>query len=323
MKAITNRIYGSTDVLKLEDVKKPIVKGNQVLIKVKAASINSWDWDFLSGKMFTTRIAGPFKPQYKILGADVSGIVESVGPMVSILKIGDEVYGDISENGWGGFAEYVAVPETVLAIKPKSLSFIEAASIPQAGSLALQGLRDKRKIKMGDRVLVNGGGGGVGMFAIQIAKSYGAIVTGVDSEFKMDKMKKAGADFVIDYQQQDYTKDGDQYDLILDMVATRTFPDYKRSLKIGGNFVMIGGAMGVMLRTLILGPSVLEKEKKDLSLLLYKPSPNDLDEIANLISDGIIVSVVDKVFPLSETSNAFRHFEDGYFVGKVVIIVDG
>ena len=218
MKAIVCTKYGSPDVLQLKEVAKPIPEDNEVLVEVHAASVNDWDWGLLRGKPFLNRLLfGLLKPKIKILGSDIAGRVEAVGRNVKQFQPGDEVFGDISGCGWGGFAEYVCARENALALKPASMTFEEAAAVPQAAVLALQGLRDKGQIQPGQKVLINGAGGGVGTFAVQIAKSFGAEVTGVDSTRKLDMVRSIGADHVIDYTQEDFTQSGQRYDLILDV----------------------------------------------------------------------------------------------------------
>ena len=221
MRAITYAEYGSPDQLKFVDIDRPIAKDNEVVVRVRAASINSWDWDLLTGT-FQGRLGAFRKPKYPILGADIAGVVESTGTAARDFQPGDAVFGDISGSGWGGFAEYVSVREAVLAKKSQSLTFEQAAATPQAGVLALQGLRDKRQVQAGDRVLINGAGGGSGTFAVQIAKSFGAEVTGVDAPWKQETMRSIGADHVIDYTRKDFAASAESYDLVLDLVASRS-----------------------------------------------------------------------------------------------------
>jgi len=228
MKAVVYRRYGSPNRLRLRDVEKPQPADNEVLVRVHAASVNSWDWDLLTG-IAMIRMEGPFRPKYKILGADIAGVVEAVGKDVTRFHPGEAVFGDMSESGWGGFAEYATIDADFLAAKPDELSYIEAAAIPQTGSLALQGLRDKRTISPGDQVLINGAGGGVGAFAVQIAKHMGAEVTAVVHTSKFECVRSLGADHFIDYTLEDYTGTGDRYDLILDMVAGRSMFAYARA----------------------------------------------------------------------------------------------
>jgi NADPH:quinone reductase-like Zn-dependent oxidoreductase len=234
MKAIVYTEYGPPAVFQLKEIEIPAPRDDEVLVKIHAASVNSWDWELLSKKPSMVSLGSRSNPKYKILGADIAGRVEAVGANVKQFKPGDEVFGDLCQSGWGGFAEYVCARENALALKPASMTFDEAAAVPQAGLLALQGLRNKGQIQPGQKVLINGAGGGVGTFAIQIAKSFGAEVTGVDSTMKLDKMRSIGADHVIDYTQEDYTKSGQRYDLILDVKANRSIFDYKRALRRKG-----------------------------------------------------------------------------------------
>jgi len=244
MKASVFTQYGSPDFIELKEVEKTMPKDNEVLVKVVAASINSWDWEILMGKPFVNRLmAGLLKPKrVKILGCDIAGRVEAVGKNVKLLQPGDEVFGDLSGCGWGGFADYVCPPENALALKPARMKFEQAAAVPQAALLALQGLRDKGQIQFGQKVLINGAGGGVGTFAVQMAKSFGAEVTGVDSTEKLDTMRSVGADQIIDYTLEDFTQNGQHYDLILDVAARHSIFDYQRSLSSRGNYVMVGGS---------------------------------------------------------------------------------
>ncbi|WP_100406944.1 NAD(P)-dependent alcohol dehydrogenase [Bacillus solitudinis] len=322
MKAIVYHKYGSTDVLELKEVEKPTPKDDEVLIKIHAASINSWDWDLLRGTPFLVRLGGFLKPKNKILGADIAGRVEAVGRNVKLLQRGDEVFGDISGGSWGGFAEYVCVPENALAHKSFSMTFEQGAAIPQAAVLALQGLRDKGKIEQGQKVLINGAGGGVGTFAVQMAKSFGAEVTGVDSERKLELIRSVGADHVIDYTQEDFTKKGKRYDLILDVVGRRSIYDYKRVLNPKGNYVMIGGLTSRILQILFIGPWISMTEGKKMGLLMHKPNKQDLNFINELIESGKVVPVIDRRYPLSEVAEALRYFGEGHIQGKVVIVLE-
>jgi NADPH:quinone reductase-like Zn-dependent oxidoreductase len=243
MKAIVYTKYGLPDVLQLKEVEKPIPKDDEVLIKVHAASLNSSDWEFLTGKPPYIRLWGLLKPKYKILGSDIAGRVEAVGKNVKQFEPGDEVFGDIMYR-WGGFAEYVCASEDALMLKPESMTFEEVAAVPQAATLALQGLRYKGQIQPGQRVLINGAGGSAGTFAVQLAKYFGAEVTGVDSTRKLDMMRSIGADQVIDYTQEDFTQNGQRYDLILDFKAYRSIFDCKRALSPKGIYVMTAGVWG-------------------------------------------------------------------------------
>ncbi|MDF2645847.1 MAG: NAD(P)-dependent alcohol dehydrogenase [Paenibacillus sp.] len=322
MKAIVYTKYGTTDVLKLKDVEKPTPKDNEVLIKVHAASVNSWDWDLLRGVPFMVRLEGLLKPKYKILGADIAGRVEAVGKDVKQYLPGDEVFGDISGCSWGGFAEYVCARENALTLKSTSMTFEKAAAIPQAAVLALQGLRDKGQIQKGQKVLINGAGGGVGTFAVQIAKSFGAEVIGVDSTKKLDMLKSIGADQVIDYTQVDFTQNGQRYDLILDVAGYRSIFDYKRALSPKGTYVMVGGSMSRIFQVMFLGPWISMTGNKKMGILMHKPNKNDQNFMQELFEAGKVAPVIDRCYPLSEVAEALRYFGEGHPKGKVVISVE-
>lgn len=319
MKAMVYTKYGSKDVLKLVELEKPVPKDKEVLIRVHAASVNSWDWDLLRGVPFMVRLGGILKPKFKILGADIAGTVEAVGSKVNQFRAGDEVFGDISGSGWGGFAEYVAVREDVLSLKPAHMSFDQAAALPQAGVLALQGLRDKGKIRKGMRVLINGAGGGVGTFAVQFAKAIGAEVAAVDSAVKLDMLTGLGADDVIDYTKDDFTQNGQQYDLILDVVGNRSIFDYKRSLSPSGTYVMVGGSMARIFQVMCLGPWISMTEKKNMGILIHKPNQNDQQDLEKLVEAGQISPIIDKCYALSEVAEALQYLGGGHANGKVVI----
>jgi len=320
MKAIVYTKYGLPDVLQLKEVAKPYPKDNEVLIKVQAASINDWDWGLLQGTPFANRLQfGLLKPQKQILGSDIAGRVEAVGVNVKQFQPGDEVFGDIC-GCWGGFAEYVCARDNALTLKPASMTFEEAAAVPQAALLALQGLRYKRQIQPGQKVLINGAGGGAGTFAVQIAKSFGAEVTGVDSTIKLDIMRSIGADQVIDYTQEDFTKNGQHYNLILDFAAYHSIFDYKRSLSTKGIYVIVGGSSARFFQTVFLGPLISMTGKK-MGLLLHKPN-KDLAYMKELFEAGKVKPIIDRCYPLSEVAEAFRYFGEGHARGKVVITVE-
>ena len=325
MKAIVFHSYGQPDVLALEEIAKPSPEDDEVLIKVYASCINSWDWELLQGIPFVNRLmAGILKPsKIKILGCDIAGRIESVGKNVKRFQVGDEVFGDLSSCGWGGFSEYVTAPEKALELKPASLTFEQAAAVPQAALLALQGLQ-RGGIQAGKKVLINGAGGGSGTFAIQIAKEFGAEVTAVDSTEKLDIMRSTGADHVIDYTQEDFTKNGQRvddqgcddqgYDLIFDNAANRSLSDYKRVLNPGGIHVMVGGKSFNIFKTLLA--SILGSRK--YVLLLHKANKG-LDTMKLFIEAGKVVPVIDRSYPLSEAADAMRYFAAGHAKGKVVI----
>jgi NADPH:quinone reductase-like Zn-dependent oxidoreductase len=312
MQAVVYAEYGTPDVLELQEIDTPTIKDDELLVRVHASSINSWDWDLLRGKPWITRIGGLRTPQHPVLGADIAGVVEVVGSDVTRFQPGDEVFGDLSASGWGGLAEYTAAKEKAVAHKPPSMTFEQAAAIPQAAILALQGLRDKKQIQPGQKVLINGAGGGTGTFGIQIAKSYGAEVTGVDSAAKLDMMRSVGADHVIDYATEDFTKNGERYDLILDVVANRSTSTYKRSLAPDGVCVVVGGTTATLLSTLILG-------RRTVTILVHKPNATDLDLLADMFEAGTIVPVIDRRYALKDTAEALRYFGEGGVQGKILI----
>ena len=323
MKAIVYQKYGSPDVLELKEVETPTAKDNEVLIKIHAASVNSTDLGFLEGKPFVVRLMlGLLKPKLKILGCDIAGRVEAVGRNVKQFQPGDEVFGDISGCGLGGFAEYVCARENVLALKPDGMTFEEAAAVPQAAVLALQGLRNKGQIQPGQKVLINGAGGGVGTFAVQIAKSFGAFVTGVYSTGKLDMMRSIGADRVIDYTQEDFTKNGQVYDLILDVVTYRSIFDYKRVLGPKGIYVMLGGGSWARVyQTMFLGPLISMTGSRKMGILMHKPNKG-LVFIKELFEAGKVVPVIDRRYSLSKVAEALRYFGEGHAKGKVVITLE-
>ena len=325
MKAIVYEKYGPPDVLQLKEVEKPTPKDDEVLIKVHAASANPADWHLLRATPFFARLAvGLLKPKYKILGCDIAGRADAVGRNVKQFHPGDEVFGDRFACGWGGFAEYVAVAENRIALKPANLTFEEAAAVPLAAFTALQGLRDKGQIQSGQKVLINGASGGVGTFAVQIAKSFGAEVTGVCSTRNLDMVRSIGADHVIDYTQEDFTKNGQTYDLIYCAVGNRSAADYKRALNPNGICVVAGfTTMSHMLfQVVFLGAWVsMTGSKKIGAMGTVIPNKEDLVFIKELLETGKVVPVIDRRYPLSETAEAIRYLEEGHAQGKVVITV--
>lgn len=320
MKAITYYEYGSVDNLTLEEAPKPIPKKGEVCIKVHAVSINSWDWDLVQGTPFYVRLAGGGirKPIKRIIGCDVAGTVESVGDDVTKFKIGDEVFGDISQYGWGGFAEYACAKDKAFVRKPFDMSFEEAAAIPQAGVMALQGIRDYREVKPNDKVLINGAGGGVGTFAIQLARLYGAHITAVDRSSKLDFMRSLGADEVIDFTEEDFTRRNEKYDLILDVVGHHSIYDYKRVLNAGGDYRMIGGTSSLILQAMFVAPFISMLGSRKMGILGHQPNKG-LDHLIDLFSNKGVKPIIDSVFPLKETRQAFEHFGRGHVKGKVVV----
>lgn len=324
MKAIVATKYGPPDVLNLEEVDKPAPKNNEVLVEVHAASVNAGDWHLLRADPFLTRLAfGLLKPKHKILGADIAGRVEAVGGNVTQFQPGDEVFGDLSGCGFGGFAEYVCASEDALVVKPADTSFEEAAAVPSAAATALQGLREKGRIQQGQKVLINGASGGVGTFAVQIAKSSGAEVTGVCSTSKLEMVRSIGADHVIDYTQEDFTKNGQRYDLILATNGYHPISDYKRTLSPKGTYVMSGGSGAQMFQAMLLGPVISMTGNKKMGNLLKKSNKRDLVVLKDLLEAGQITPVIDRTYPLSEVPEAIEYLEEGHARGKVVITVPG
>jgi NADPH:quinone reductase-like Zn-dependent oxidoreductase len=322
MKAIVYQKYGPPDVLKLEEVQTPAPGDDEVLLKVHAASLNAADWHILRGDPFFLRLGfGLLKPKNKILGADIAGRVEAVGRNVKQFQPGDEVFGDISGCGWGAFAEYVCARENALVLKPANISFEEAAAVPFAGVTALQGLRDKGQIQPGQKVLINGASGGVGTFAVQIAKSFGAEVTGVCSTRNLDMVRSLGADQVIDYTQEDFTKSGQRYDLILAVNGYRSIFEYKRALSPKGIYIMAGGSMAQMFQAVFLGPWISMTGSKKIGNFETKPNQKDLAFVKELLEAGKVVPVIDRHYTLSEVPEAIRYLEEVHARGKVVITV--
>jgi NADPH:quinone reductase-like Zn-dependent oxidoreductase len=321
MKAIVQTSYGPPDVLLLQEVEKPVPKEDEVLVKVQAASVNYGDKALVRGKPFLIRLMGYglLKPKHAIPGGDIAGRVEAVGGDVKELQTGDEVFGDIGACGLGAFAEYVSAPEGALAPKPAAVTFEEAAAVPQAAVVALQGLRDKGQIQSGQRVLINGASGGVGSFAVQLAKAFGAEVTGVCSMRNLDMVRSLGADQVIDYTQQDFTEDVGRYDLIFDIVANRSISDYMRALSPKGSYV----ACAFNPTTLFFGSLVSKADGKKAVSLNHKPNHIDLLFMAELLAAGKVVPFIDRVYPLSQVPEAMRYLEGGQHRGKVVVTMEG
>lgn len=322
MKAIAYTKYGSPDVLQLKEVEKPATKDDRVLVKIHAASVNAADWHLLTADIFLVRLmTGLFKPKYAILGADIAGRVEAVGKNITQFRPSDEVFGDIFGDGAGGFAEYASVPEHALAPKPANLSFEQAAAAPLAAITALQGLRDLGQIQPGQKVLINGASGGVGTFAVQIAKAFGAEVTAVCSARNIDTARLLGADHVIDYTKENFTLNGRQYDLILAANGYHPISAYKRALAPTGIYVMAGGSAPQMFQALLLGPFMSKNGGKRLVSLSAKAKQKDLITIKEFLEAGKVVPFIDKRYPLSEAPEALRYLGAGHARGKVVITV--
>ena len=320
MKAIIYTKYGTPDVLVLKEIAKPIPKPDEVLIKVYAVSLNDWDCGLLQGDFVNRLLNGLFKPKIKILGSDIAGRIEAVGKNVKKFQPGDNVFGDLSGR-WGGFAQYVCAPETALARKPASMTYEEAAAIPQAAMLAVQGLIDKGKIQSGQKILINGAGGGVGTFGLQIARLYGVEITGVDNSGKLEMMRTLGFDHLIDYTKEDFTKNGQQYDLILDAKTNRSMFDYTRALRPNGIYVTVGGSMVRLLQALLLGPWISMISKKKIAIVALKAN-KDLAYMNELFEAGKIKPVIDGPFRLADVPAAFRLFGKGVHKGKLVITVE-
>jgi len=323
MRAIVYFKYGSPDVLELKEIDKPIVKDDDVLVRVRAASVNPYDWHFMTGLPYLGRLQfGLLKPKANGLGADLAGLVEAVGKNVTRFSPGDEVFGEVET---GGFAEYLCVSEDAAVLKPANLTFEQAAAVPMGALTALQGLRDHGQMKPGHMVLINGASGGVGTFAIQIAKSFGAEVTGVCSARNMDMVRSIGADQVVDYTQEDFTRSGQRYDLMFDNVGNRSLSECRRALKPNGIYLasfgqpehLWLGPLAQLLKMMVLSPFVSHK----LRTFVTTPNIEDLLLMRELLEAGKIKPVIDRSYPLSEVPEAIRYLEEGHARGKVVITV--
>jgi NADPH:quinone reductase-like Zn-dependent oxidoreductase len=320
MKAVVCTQYGSPETLRYKEVERPIPKEDQALVKIHAASLNAADFETLRGE-FVVRIASPRRPMYKILGSDFAGRIEAIGRNVRQFQVGDEIWGDLSfPLGYSTFAEYVCVPVQALRLKPVNMTFEQAAAMPTAGVVALQNLLSKRPIEADQKVLINGAGGGVGTFAVQIAKHFGAEVTGVDSADKLDMLKSIGADHVIDYTIEDFTRSEKQYDLVLDVVASRSIFNYKRVLGPEGIFIYVGGTTKAIFQSLLLGPLITKIGGNYVGIGKWEPNnKQDLDTLAELFTEGEVLPIIDRCCSLSELPEAMRYLEDGHTLGKVVI----
>jgi len=322
MKAIVYEKYGPPHVLQLKEIAKPVPKENEVLIRIQAASVIFGDLAAVKGQPFMVRFTlGLREPKYKTPGKDVAGEVEAVGANVKEFKVGDPVFGDLSECGWGAFAEYVSVPENALVHKPANSSFEEAAAVPESAVVALQGLRELGQIQSGQKVLIYGASGGIGTFAVQIARSFETHVTGVCSTRNLDLVRSIGADLVVDYTKEDFSQSGQKYDLILATAGYRSLFDYKRALATGGHYVATGGEMKQVFQPMLLG-SWLSTDGRKMTNLAMKPNKNDLTYIKELIESGKVKPVIDKSFPLSEVPEALCYYGQGRSRGKVVVTMD-
>jgi NADPH:quinone reductase-like Zn-dependent oxidoreductase len=315
MKAMVHTKYGTPDVLQLMDVEKPMPKADEVLVKVVATAVNQADTHLLSGMLRFS--SGLLKPKQPILGSDVAGRVEAVGQNVTQFQVGDAVFGDLSGHGRSGFAEYVAVPETAVAHKPANITFAQAAAVPMTAVTALQGLRDKGQIQAGQKVLINGASGGVGTFAVQIARALGGEVTAVVSTKKMNMARSLGANHVIDYKEEDFSQNGQQYALIFDTVGNRSVSEYRRALAPQGVFVTSAFLMGLVLQRPLMAVTGGQK----MSNMMARPNKADLIFLSELLKAGQIIPVIDSCYPLDEVAEALRYLGQGHAKGKVIIIL--
>jgi NADPH:quinone reductase-like Zn-dependent oxidoreductase len=325
MKAIICTKYGSPDVLQLQEVEKPAPQDDEVLIKIHAASVNARDWRFMRAKPFFIRLmpGGFLQPKNKILGADVAGRVETVGRSVRQFKPGDEIFGYLpSATGRGTFAEYVCANENAITLKPTNLTFEQAAAVPVAAMTALQGIRDNGNIQPGQKVLINGASGGVGTFAVQIAKAFGAEVTAVCSTRNLEMVRSLGSDHVIDYKKEDFTRNGQHYDLILAANGYHPISDYLRALSPDGIYVVAGGSMRQLFQAALQGRQNSKTGGQKTYVVSLVQSQKDLIFMKELLESGKVVPVIDGCYPLSEAAEALRYLGEGHAKGKVVISVE-
>ncbi len=320
MKAIVCTKYGPPDVLQFTEVEKPAPRDDEVLIKIHAASVNAYDWHLLTADFFLVRLMGGglLKPKNPIPGTDVAGQIETVGRNVKQFQPGDEVFGELAGTG-GSYAEYVCAPEKMLALKPVNLTFEEAAAVPMAAVSALQGLRDSGQIRSGQKVLINGASGGVGTFAVQIAKTFGAEVTAVCSTRNLDQARALGADHVIDYTREDFTQSRQQYDLILAANGYHPLSAYQRALAPRGIYVMAGGTAAQIFQAMLLAPWMSKRDGKKMGGVSAKASQKDLLILKELLEAGKVVPMIDRRYPFSETAQAMRYLGEGHARGKIVI----
>ena len=321
MKAVVYTRYGPPDVLRLTDVETPVPRGDEVLVKVHAVALNGSDWETLRGKPAYSRIGGPFRPRHHILGSDIAGRVAATGPEATLFRPGDDVFADILSS-MGGFAEYARVPQSALSQMPAGLTYEEAAALPQAGAIALQGIRDKGQVQPGQAVLVNGAGGGSGMYAVQLAKLLGAEVTGVDNTGKLEFMRSLGADHVIDYTRENFTRDGRAYDLILDLAAYRSPLACRGSLHPGGRYLYVGGSVAALLQALLAWPLTGRAGSRKIRVLPVRLGVQHLAPLVELCQAGKIATVIDRRYPLGEVPEALRYMGAGNAKGKVIVIVE-
>lgn len=320
MKAFVYPRYGGLQYFKAAEVPKPTPAADEVLVAVKAVSINDWDWDIIKGNPINRLLYGLFKPKYPILGSDIAGIVEAVGSSVQHLKIGDRVFGDQSER-WGGFAQYVCCKEKKLGLMPSDMRFEQAAALPHAGELAVQALLDEGALKQGEDVLINGAGGGVGTIGIQLCKPYAAKVTVVDRLEKLEMLRLMGAVRGIDYTREDFTAMDHQFDLIIDTKTNRSFRKYLKVLKPGGRYVTVGGSISRLFTLMIIGLILPFFSSKRISIVALKAN-KDLRMLSDLFMDGALLPVIDGPYTFDELPTAMQVFTEGKHKGKMVIRVD-
>ncbi|MCB8983484.1 MAG: NAD(P)-dependent alcohol dehydrogenase [Ardenticatenaceae bacterium] len=315
MKAVIFTKYGSQDVLQLAEIEKPAPQADEVLVKIAATAVNPADNHLLSGMLRFS--SGLLKPKNQIPGSDIAGRVEAVGRNVTGFQVGDAVFGDISGHGRGGFAEYVAVPESALALKPANISFAEAAAVPMTAVTALQGLRDQGHLQAGQQVLINGASGGVGTFAVQIARALGGEVTAVVSTHKIEMARSLGASHTVDYTQEDFTQTGQQYDLVFDTVGNHSVAACRRALKPAGHFV----TTTFLPTLLILGPWISFRDGQKMVNMMAKPNRQDLLFLKSLLETGQVVAVIDRCYGLDEVPQALRYLQEGHAKGKVIVSI--
>lgn len=324
MKAVMRDRYGSPDVMQVKEIERPTVVEGTVLVRIVASSVNAFDWRMLEGKPFLARLSeGLGSPKHSILGADIAGCVEAVGPGVLDFQPGDAVFGDLGMAGCGGFAEYVAAPARSLALIPAGLSFEDAAALPMAGIAALQSLRDVAKVQPGQKVLIHGAAGGVGTFAVQIARLFGAEVTALCSTGKLDLMRSLGADHVLDYTKEDFARRPERYDVILGVNGNRSLGDFRRALAPGGLYVMTGGGNRQLFQALLLGGLTSAFRSTKVKIAETAPTRADLEHLADLALQGKIRPVIDRTYSLEQVPDAVRYVEQGLGRGKVLVRLVG
>jgi len=321
MKAIVRSEYGGPDILALDTVDKPTPAEDEVLVDVRATATNAADWHILRGTPFPARMmdGGLWRPTHSILGSDVAGRVEAVGSDVERFQPGDAVFGDLSDAGWGGFAEYVTAPADAVVSKPADVSFEAAAATPLAGVTALQALREHGDLQSGDSVLINGASGGVGTFAVQIARALGATVTAVCSTRNVETVRSLGADHVVDYTQEDFADSDERYDLVVAVNGSRSIFTYRRALRSDGTYVMVGGSNTQMIQAVTLGPVLSAVGSRNLGNMIAEPDRDDLTDLRDLLAEGTVEPVIDRRYPLPAVPDALEYLEDGHAQGKVVI----